>query len=78
MYWVRELASWLEIIIHRVLGQSYISCIEGVLEFLEGHVWPWIQDNLEEYLDRREDFYEVLKAQDEGFGVEEEEFNVLD
>ena len=78
-YWVRELISWLTILFHTVLGQSYVIIFDATLELLED-AWPALRGRIEDYFEEREVFYGVLKAQDEGFEIiwddEEEGFDL--
>jgi hypothetical protein len=46
-----------------------VNFIDVILSYLEHYFWPRLEEVLEGYLDAREGFYEVLKAQDEGFEV---------
>jgi len=71
--------SWLTIIFHTVLEQSYVILLDATLELLED-AWRGLHNRFEEYFEEREVFYDILKAQDEGFEIvwddEEEEFDV--
>jgi hypothetical protein len=79
-HWVRDLISWLTILFHTVREDNYVIFVDPVFQVLE-EAWPLIQGYLEEYFDEREVFYQILKAQDEGFEIvweDEEDLDVLD
>lgn len=80
---IERLAVCITLLSHALLGQLNVFCVHGILGIIEEEIWPWVEEHLEDYLDEREDFYEELKARDEGLELiwEDEEglgFDVLD
>ena len=67
--WAGDLAIKLFGLVHNYLAITRFVYIEGLFFFLEEFFWPWAEALLRDYLEELGILYEVLKAQEEGFGV---------